>query len=158
MTKTGDNNSGYKSDLSIDEKILMATVRTAEFFRREHSAIFRNFGLTFSQYNVLRVLDASEDGQNTITNISKIMLVAGANMTGIAKRLERNGFVLRKAALRDERVTLVEIMPKGRQTLKNISKAKDERLKRVMIDFSENDKILILTNFRKLLKKMISLQ
>jgi len=42
----------YVSDLSTNEKVLMA-VRAAETFKRTHSAIFRNYGLSFPQYNVL---------------------------------------------------------------------------------------------------------
>ena len=90
------NKGGYKSDLNIDEKVLMAVVRISEQFKKDSSAILANYGLTFSQYNVLRVLDASENGENTITKVSRIMLVSGANMTGIAKRLEKNEFIMRK--------------------------------------------------------------
>ena len=43
----------YKSDLSIDEKVLMAIVRLAEKFKRSHSEVFRKYGLSFPQYNVL---------------------------------------------------------------------------------------------------------
>lgn len=144
---------GYRSDLSAEEKVLMAIVRVGEFFKREHSAIFRNYGLTFPQYNVLRVLDASENGQNTMTNISKIMLVSGANMTGIAKRLERNGFLIRKGDPTDERVTLMEITPKGRQTLKNIERPKDDFLARILADFSEEEKIQVLNRLGRILNK-----
>lgn len=37
----------YKSDQSSDEKVLMSIVRTAEIFKRYHSADFRNSGLSF---------------------------------------------------------------------------------------------------------------
>ena len=37
----------YKSDLSVNEKVLMGIVRTAEIFKRSHSAVFRNYGLSF---------------------------------------------------------------------------------------------------------------
>jgi hypothetical protein len=76
----------YKSDLSSDEKVLMAIVRAAEIFRRNHAAIFRNYGLSFPQYNVLRVLDASKKSQNKMSDVSRIMLVPSANITGLAKR------------------------------------------------------------------------
>ena len=56
----------YKSDLSTDEKVLMAIVRAAEVFKRNHSTVFRNYGLSFPQYNVLRVLEASKNSQNKI--------------------------------------------------------------------------------------------
>ena len=83
----------------------------------------------FSQYNVLRVLDASENGENTITNVSRIMLVSGANMTGIAKRLEKNEFIIRKSDPKDERITLLEIKSKGRLSLKNILRGEGSEFK-----------------------------
>jgi DNA-binding MarR family transcriptional regulator len=44
------------------------------------------------------------------------MLVPEANMTGLAKRLERDGFLIRKSDSNDERVTILEITPKGKRT------------------------------------------
>ena len=85
----------YKSDLSVNEKVLMGIVRAAETFKRNHSAVFRNYGLSFPQYNVLRVLEASSNGRNKMGAISRIMLVPGANITGIAKRLEKDGFIIK---------------------------------------------------------------
>ena len=37
----------YRSDLSTDEKTLIAIVRAAEGFKRAASAIFRNYDLSF---------------------------------------------------------------------------------------------------------------
>jgi len=102
------NGTRYVSDLNTNEKVLMGIVRAAEIFKRTHSSIFRNYGLSFPQYNVLRVLDASRNGMNRISEVSRIMLVPGANMTGIAKRLEREGFLIRKADPNDDRVTILE--------------------------------------------------
>ena len=145
--------STYKSDLSQDEKVMMAIVRAAELFKKESGAIFRNYGLTFSQYNALRVLDASGNGRNTITNVCKVMLVSGANMTGIAKRLEKNGFLIRKNDPNDERVTLLEITPKGRQTLRNISEEKDRQIKKYLGSHAPQDKLQILSSLKTILKK-----
>ena len=115
----------YKSDLSINEKVLMGIVRAAEIFKRNHSAVFRNYGLSFPQYNVLRVLEASKNGQNKMSDISRIMLVPDANITGIAKRLEKDGFIVKKSDPADERVTILKITSKGKRTLKNIENEKD---------------------------------
>ena len=145
--------STYKSDLSTDERVMMGVVRAAELFKKESDTIFRNYGLTFSQYNALRVLDASENGMSTITNVSRIMLVSGANMTGIAKRLEKNGFLIRRMDPQDERITLLEIPPKGSQTLKNIAEEKETNLKRYLEDYSEDQKIQLLSSLKGILKK-----
>jgi DNA-binding MarR family transcriptional regulator len=145
----------YVSDLSTNERVLMGVVRAAETFKRTHSAIFRNYGLSFPQYNVLRVLDASRNGMNKISEVSRIMLVPGANMTGIGKRLERNGFLIRKSDPNDERVTIFEITPKGRKTLKNIEQEKDRSIETILGGFSQNDKTEFLDKLRQLIKNNI---
>jgi DNA-binding MarR family transcriptional regulator len=142
----------YVSDLSTNEKVLMAVVRAAEIFKRTHSAIFRNYGLSFPQYNVLRVLDASRNGMNKISEVSRIMLVPGANMTGIAKRLERDGFLIRKSDSNDERVTILEITPKGKRTLKNIEKEKDRSIEIIVKGFSQKEKTEFLDKLKRLIK------
>src|SRR5210317_988961 len=142
----------YKSDLNTNEKVLMAIVRAAEIFKRTHSSVFRNYGLSFPQYNILRVLEASDNGRNKISHVSRIMLVPGANITGIAKRLEKDGFIIKKSDAADERVTILEITPKGKRTLKNIVKEKDERLKLMLKDLSENQKLELLDKVKRILK------
>ncbi len=143
----------YVSDLSGNEKVLMAIVRAAENFKRTHTTIFRKYGLSFPQYNVLRVLDASRNGRNKISEVSRIMLVPGANMTGIAKRLDRDGFLIRKPDPRDERVTILEITLRGKRTLKNIKKEKDQSIENLLNGFSHKDKTYLLDRVKQLIKK-----
>ena len=147
----------YVSDLSAGEKVLIALVRAAEIFKRTHTTIFRNYGLSFPQYNVLRVLDASRNGRNKISEISRIMLVPGANMTGIAKRLERDGFLVRKSDAKDERVTILEITPKGRRTLKSIQGNKDRSIETLLKGFSRKDKTELLIKFKQLIRNNMRL-
>jgi DNA-binding MarR family transcriptional regulator len=143
----------YVSDLSANEKVLMAIVRAAENFKRTHSTIFRKYGLSFPQYNVLRVLDASRNGRNRISDISRIMLVPGANMTGIAKRLERHRFLVRKSDPSDERVTILQITAKGKRTLKNIKEEKDRTLEKLLSSFSQKDKLDLVSRVKHFIKK-----
>lgn len=149
------NRRNYKSNLSIDEKVLMGVVRMAETFKRIHSGVFRNYGLSFPQYNVLRVLEASKGGQNTIGNVSGIMLVPGANITGIAKRLAKDGFIIKKSDPTDERVTILEITPKGKQTLKDIEKEKDKELTVMLKGLSRTEKEDFLKKVRRIQKSCL---
>jgi MarR family 2-MHQ and catechol resistance regulon transcriptional repressor len=146
----------YKSDLSTNEKVLMAIVRAAEIFKRNHSGVFRNYGLSFPQYNVLRVLEASKKGRNKISDVSRIMLVPGANITGIAKRLEKDGFIIKKSDPADDRVTILEITPKGKKTLKNIEKEKDEWLELMLKNLSDNQKRMLLDKVKRILKNSMN--
>jgi len=74
-------------------------------------------------------------------------------MTGIAKRLERDGFLLRKRDPRDERVTLLQITSKGKRTLQNIKKEKDRSLEKLLQGFSQKDKTNLLDRVKHLIKK-----
>lgn len=145
---------GYKAGLEINEKVMVALVKASELYKKDADAIFKNYGLTFSQYNCLRVLNNSKDGQNSVTNASKIMLVSSPNMTGIAKRLEKNGFIIRgKNDSKDERITLLEITPKGKRVLKNIRAAHDENIMNYLRSFSEEEKQILLENLKRLFNK-----
>jgi DNA-binding MarR family transcriptional regulator len=142
----------YRSDLSADENLLMALVRAAETFKRVVSNIFRKHGLSFPQYNMLRVLDASRDGQSRITQVSRIMLVPVANMTGIARRLEKNGFIHRKSDPTDERVTILAITTKGKKTLGYIEKERDDYMHAMLNGFEDHEKQALIAGLKTLIK------
>jgi DNA-binding MarR family transcriptional regulator len=144
------NWGGYKGDLEVDEKVMVALVKASEVFKKDSDAIYKNYGLTFSQYNVLRVLNNSKDGQNSVTKASRIMLVSSPNMTGIAKRLEKNGFIIRKNDSNDERITLLEITPKGKNVLKNIRAAHDETIRNYTKSFSGEGKKNLLEDLKQI--------
>ena len=141
---------GYDGDLSLNEKLLLGVVRVAEDFKKRASAIFKNYGLTFAQYNVLRVLNSSQGGAETVSKVGNIMLVTGANMTGLSKRLERDGYLLRKGHPHDERVTMLEISAKGRQALLDIEREKEENLDFYVGSFSEEQKLALLAQLKQI--------
>ncbi len=144
-------NAAFLSQLHTDEKIMIAIVRAAETFKRAHSSVFRNYELSFPQYNVLRVLEASKSGRSKISDVSRIMLVPGANITGLAKRLEMGGFIHRKSDPSDERVTILEITTKGLKTLKRIEKEKDETAAYLLRNLSKTERTDLLEKIKRLL-------
>jgi len=141
----------YNSDLTFDERVMMAVVRAAESFKRAQASIFKKHGLSFPQYNILRVLDASYIKQNKISVVGKIILSPVANMTGLAKRLEQKEFIIRKSDPADERVTLLAITEKGQYLLKLIEDEKDKSIDFILDGFSKETK----TDLLEILKKII---
>jgi MarR family 2-MHQ and catechol resistance regulon transcriptional repressor len=81
------------------------------------------------------------------------MLVSGANMTGVAKRLEKNGFLSRKNDPSDERLTLLVISSRGRETLKKISDEKDQFVESYLSSYSPEEKSLFFSMLKKIIKK-----
>jgi MarR family transcriptional regulator, 2-MHQ and catechol-resistance regulon repressor len=78
-----------------------------------------------------------------------MMLVSGPNLSGVAKRLAKVGLILRKNDPNDERITLLEISPKGKELLKNISVEIDRLVKDCLQDYSPDQISEILTQLRK---------
>jgi DNA-binding MarR family transcriptional regulator len=150
------SDNAYKSDMSIDERVMMAIVRVAEGFKKNSSAVVKKWGLTFSQYNLLRVLDSSENGQNTMRNVNRIMLVSSANMTGIAKRLEKSGFIIRASDPNDDRLKRLQITPAGIQVLKDISERKERSLRRYLMKYSDKQKSALMETLREILEQTTS--
>ena len=146
------NTRSFGSDLSLNEKILMGIVRVAEDFKKTASNVFKDYGLTFAQYNVLRVLNSFEEGENTITNVGRIMVVTGANMTGLSKRLEKAHYLVRKRDPKDERVTLLSITPRGIQVLKDIEKEKENMLEGYVGGLTHEEKREVLSYLKTVMK------
>lgn len=144
-------NSRYNSNMSIDQRVMMALIRVAERYKKEAAAVFQKYELTFPQYNVLRVLEASKDGRNTIKDVKQIMLTSSANMTGITQRLEKFGFITRKKAPEDDRLRYLIITEKGRLLLKSISEKRGELEQKYLRSYSIEKKEEILSLLRDLL-------
>jgi MarR family 2-MHQ and catechol resistance regulon transcriptional repressor len=145
------NNSNYRSNLTLDERVLIVTVRAAEFFKRVHSSVFKKYGLSFSKYNLLRALDASSHGRSRISDVSRIMLVPNANITGVAKRLAKQGFIAKKDDPADERVTILEITQKGKEALTAIENEKNSSLQLMLKGLSEEEKKELLKSVNVIL-------
>lgn len=145
-------NVRYVSNQTENERALMAVLRSGEAFKRGQAEVCRAHGLSFPQYNILRVLEASEDGRNSVSGVSKIMLVPVANMTGLAKGLERQGFILRTSHPNDERVTVLEITEKGRSAVDQIREDKDRHIEAVLEGFADEEKEILLDLARRIVR------
>jgi len=145
---------GYTSRMTTDEKLLIAVIRISESYKKESSLIFKKkSGLTYAQYTILRVLEGSEDGQNTMGNVSKVMHVTGSNITPIAKRMERNGLLIKKNDPGDDRLIILEITPKGRQIIKDIESEKNTLIGEYLTGYTDGIKKKILVNLRRTLHR-----
>ncbi len=139
--------------LTLHEKVMLNLVRVAERLKREQGAIFKKSGITFPQYNVLRVLCTYEGGKTTTTNVSRKMLVSGPNISALLKRLEKRGFVIRERDPNDERVILVEITLKGTETLVKVEEEKSKNHEKFFCDMTQEEKRHLTKNLVNMLNK-----
>lgn len=77
-------------------------------------------GLTTMQSRVL--IAVTECEEPTVGNISKIIDVSSSNASNMCKKLEQEGFIKRIRSLKDERVVVLKLTQKGKETLIQINK------------------------------------
>jgi DNA-binding MarR family transcriptional regulator len=97
---------------SPEQEAALSIARTADRFGICFARLFREFGLTPSQYNVLRIL-RGEGGPLPILEVADRMLAAVPGITGLIDRLEGMGLVVRERSTEDRRVVFVAITANG---------------------------------------------
>ena len=111
--------------------------------------VLREFELTLSQYQVLRVLEHAGTALPSLEIGVRMPQVAPA-ITGLLTRLEQQGLVKRKQDKQDKRVTQVELTTKGKAVLKKSEKPVLDLHKHLSAPLSDAD----LKQLSKLLEKV----
>ena len=97
---------------SPEQEATLNIARTADRFGICFARLFREYGLTPSQYNVLRIL-RGEGRPLPILEVADRMLAVVPGITGLIDRLEGMGLLARQRSTEDRRVIYVAITPKG---------------------------------------------
>jgi DNA-binding MarR family transcriptional regulator len=85
---------------------------TGAFLNQQYDALFGQFGLTTSAYNVLRILRGSPDGLAR-GEIGARMVNPSPDVTRLIDGLARRGLVRRTRARGDRRLSVAQITAKG---------------------------------------------
>lgn len=111
---------GKKKPFESPEKEAMLNIaRTSDLLLNRFGKLFRKFGLTGSQHNLLRIL-RGEGRPMRCDEIRCRMIQVVPAMTGILDRLEKDGFVTRTRCEKDGRVVYVDLTTKARNVLQKI--------------------------------------
>src|SRR3954463_16027530 len=87
-------------------------VRTFGLLKRVMEPYFARFGISGSQWGVLRALHRAADegrAQLRLTDLSDRLLIRPPSVTGVIDRLQQAGLVCREASATDQRVKLVSL-------------------------------------------------
>ena len=142
-----------EDDMELNEKVMIFIVMASEIFKKKSSAILGRYGLTFSYYNVLKHLVACGQGQDTIGNVSKKMLVTAANMTGVAKRMEKAGLIEKKNDAQDERLRMLQVTRRGREILGAIRKIQEQHGGAYLEIYSLKEKEEVLSVLKHIVRR-----
>ena len=102
-----------------EQEALLNIIRTSDQLQIRFARLFRRFGLTPQQYNILRIL-RGEGGPLPILEIASRMVTVVPGITGLIDRLEAAELVVRKRCSEDRRVVFVAISEKALDLLSKI--------------------------------------
>ena len=104
---------------SPEQEATLNIIRTNDQFQNRFGRLFREHGLTSSQYNVLRIL-RGEGKPMPCLDIAERMVQVVPAMTGLIDRLEKQGLVRRDRCTEDRRVIFIELTDKGAALLQQL--------------------------------------
>jgi len=98
---------------SPEQDALLTLLRSADLAKNRFSHLFESAGITFQQYNVLRILrGAGERGLPTL-EVGERMIERTPGVTRIIDRLEAKGLVERRRGVEDRRRVWCRISAAG---------------------------------------------
>jgi len=149
MTTTLQREIKKKKPFELPEQeAVLNVLRTADQLQIRFARLFRKFGLTPQQYNVLRIL-RGEGRPLPILEIAARMITVVPGITGLIDRLEAANLVERKRCDEDRRVIYVAIAPQALEILARIDLPLNQLHKEVLGHMSSDE----LTTLSRLLEK-----
>jgi MarR family transcriptional regulator, 2-MHQ and catechol-resistance regulon repressor len=133
---------------SAEQEAILNILRTSDWLDNRLGRLFREYGLTNSQYNVLRILRGEGKPLPSLEIADRMIQVVPA-ITGLIDRLEQQCLVVRRRCTEDRRVVFVEITDKALGILKEIDKPLDQLHKQLVGHLS----VAELTGLSRLLEK-----
>lgn len=113
----------FKSQLN---KVIVNIIYTNGWLQQKQIEIFKPFGLTAPQFNILRILRGQYPNPATVNLLIERMLDKSSNASRIVDRLESKGLVVRKQCSSDRRAVDVLISDKGLELLKRVDIKQEE--------------------------------
>jgi DNA-binding MarR family transcriptional regulator len=104
---------------SLEQEASLNVLRTNDQLQNRLGRFFREYGVTSSQYNLLRII-RGEGKPMPSQEIAERMIQVVPAMTGLIDRLEKQGLVERRRCEEDRRVIYIEITDKAKKLLERM--------------------------------------
>jgi DNA-binding MarR family transcriptional regulator len=105
---------------SVEEEALLNLMRTSDTMHRAFHRKTRDWGLTSTQYNVLRILRGAQPQGLTCAAIGSRMITAEPDITRLLSRLKTLKLIRQQRDRHDRRVVWTQISSTGLQLLKEM--------------------------------------
>ena len=120
-----------KRDLpSLEARVFVALLTAADRLSQDAEQLVKAYGLTGTQYNVLRILRGAEPAGLACKGIGDRMISHDPDMTRLLDRMDKRGLITRERQTDDRRVIKTRITAQGLDILKKIDTPIQELHKR----------------------------
>jgi len=133
---------------SPEQEVILNVMRTNDQFQNRFGRLFRDYGLTSSQYNVLRILRGEGKPMPCLEVADRMIQVVPA-ITGLIDRLVKQELVSRERCTEDRRVVYIEINKKALMLLKRMDEPVNQLHKRLVGHLTRSE----LKELNRLLEK-----
>ena len=121
---------------SPHEEALLTLMRSGDCLHRAMQQRLKPYGLTATQYNVLRILRKSQGNGLTCSTIGSRMVTPEPDITRLLTRLKAQRLVRQQRDLTDRRVVWTHITPEGLQILESLDEIIGEAPKELLHELS----------------------
>ena len=112
----------FGSAVSLENRIFVALLQTADALAQEAEQLLRGAGLTGAQYNVLRILRGAGPQGLPCRGIGERMISHDPDMTRLLDRMEKRGLITRERQTDDRRVVQTRVTAQGLDLLKTLDR------------------------------------
>jgi DNA-binding MarR family transcriptional regulator len=141
------------SSPGVTEAVLHSFLHTWGLLRQAQDPYFARFGVTASQWGILRVLQRAELAGETalpLKTVGERLLIQPPSVTGVVDRLERQGLVQRSHSETDLRVRQLSLTPAGRALLGRVLEGHAQRVSSLFAGLLPEEQATMLGLLRKL--------
>ena len=111
---------------SLEAKLFVALLRLSDRLAQDADLLIKSYGLTGTQYNVLRILRGAGPDGLPCKVIGNRMISRDPDMTRLLDRMEKRQLITRERQSEDRRVIKTRITPTGLEILKKLDGPVDE--------------------------------
>jgi MarR family transcriptional regulator, 2-MHQ and catechol-resistance regulon repressor len=126
----------------VTETVFHGLLRTWGLLRQVQEPYFARFGISPSQWAILRVLQRAELKGETglpLRELGSRLLIQPPSVTGVADRLERMGLVRRRPSKTDRRVRHLSLTAPGRELVATVLRGHPKQIQSLFAGLRQDE-------------------
>jgi DNA-binding MarR family transcriptional regulator len=123
---------------SLQAEAYLSVVRTSSALMDMVEDLLKPYGISATQYNVLRILRGAGEGGLCRNELRDRMLTRMPDMTRLLDRMEEAGLVTRSRERDDRRMVLTQITARGRELLSQLDRPMNDLHRKQLAQLDED--------------------